>query len=229
MTIERAGMPVKNRICRERCPETGRDIVWPWKLAMFAFSCSVTSVSLVHTAFSTSWESAKVWGEISPGLSFPELDAFWCLFSASCSSEPGHWGKRMFCRKNLEMWRCWEAGPCVFWQFLSTEFHWRQATETAVRNFILMSIFICNQQEANKNPWCFPACPGLWQIWKRLLFFQTFYFPHFPEVQKCMLLCLGHLHNPAKAWLCSRAWLTEGWTQQPCASLNNVSLPSFTW
>lgn len=83
---QREGMPVKIRIGSERCPETGRDIVCPSKLAVFSFYCSVTSMSLVCAAFSASWESAKGWGEISPSLSFPELAAFLCLFSAFSSS-----------------------------------------------------------------------------------------------------------------------------------------------
>lgn len=154
---------------------------------------------------------------------------FYAFSVPSLPLQPGHLGKRMFCRRNLEMCRCWEAGLCIFWQFPSTEFHWRQATEIAVRNFILMSTFVRNQQVANSEVLMLPSLcrdsPGLRQSWKRWLFFQTLYFPHFPEVDAAVS---GHLHSSAKAWLCSRAWLTEGWTQQPCASLNNARLPSFT-
>lgn len=123
--------------------------------------------------------------QASPSQSLLPFHAF---SVPSVPPEPGHLGKRMFCRRNLEMCRCWEAGPCISWQFPSTEFHQRQATETAVRNFILMSTFICNQQVANGEVLMLPSLhkdsPGLWQIWKRLLFFQTLYFPHFLEVQK---------------------------------------------
>lgn len=173
-------MPVKNRIETERCPETGRDIGWPWKLSVLSVYCSVTSMSLVHSAFSATWEPATVWGEISPSLSFPELAAFLCLFSVP--PEQGHLRRRrMFCRRNLAMCRCWEAGPCIFWQFPCTEFHWRQATETAVWNFILMNTFICNQQVANGEVLMLPSLcrdsPGLWQIWKRLLFSKLYTSP----------------------------------------------------
>lgn len=169
MTKERE-MPVRNRIETERCPETGRDIVWPWKLAVFSVHCSVTSMSLVHSAFSATWESATVWGEISPSLSF-------LFMPFQCSSRTRALRKKNVLQEkfsNVQML----GGRTQY--FLTTSKH-RIPLKTSNRNCSKKLYFKEHfyMQPENDKCWSPDASqlvqrqPGLWQIWKRLLFFQT--------------------------------------------------------
>lgn len=131
---------------------------------LFLKACGVFSLSLCSKyVFGLGciflWLSGvcQVGGELSSNPSFPELNAF---SVPSVPREPGHLGMWTFCRRNLEMCRCWEAGLCTFWQFPSTELHWRQAKETEVWGFILMSTFlyyITSKWQIVKS-WHFPAC-----------------------------------------------------------------------
>lgn len=223
MTKER-GMPVKIRIETERCPETGRDIVL----------CSLPVAALqVCLCFTLHFCHLGDCHRLRWNISKPVLPRACCLFMPfQCSSRTRTFRKENVLQEKFSNVQMLGGRTVCFVAIPSSEFHWRQTTESAIRNFILMSTFICNQQVANVKSWCFPACAETVLVYdssgKYYYFSKLYNFPHFPEVQKYVLLCGGHLHTPAKAWLCSRAWLTEGWTQQPCASLNNVRLPSFT-